>query len=538
MAESDAQYRKRRAKEDAQAIEMGKLMHKSDMASKPLNLRRIDSMSPVEKVSVSVGVPSGMLNQDKSVKQIDRLIHGARMVGDPEYAKMFEARPIADIKRASPSIGLNTIQKVAMPMGNEFAMSDMDRLLGVKKTILGSKMAKDAQEDFKKLVPNDIRRTEDSPLPGDQVPAMLEPGEYVLNRNAVKAIGKEELDRINNKIKPRFSDKIKKKVKDVGMSLQVGANRDMYKQYIQSGGFIERAKALLNKGAEEGEEVFAKGRAMGGKALDFLNKAKNRYGGDALQASRTMNIMEGATDSEGNPISIEQAKLMRDKYGLGKRDYAMGAGAFGKALKDDVTQAGKTGAGLISMGLKKGKEALQKGADYMAEGDREKNALKFGGQIFKELAALQGFGEGGDFEQFKPKKDMEVVGSSSSEFDVDSDEMDELRQEAPGVALPESEEMEEFREENPYIARPETQEASETPLEDITDPLGLGSSVGMSNEEPVGPTYEEEQQGFAESSGRNPYRMIGTGNKGYQLGGHVSMDGFIQQAFRNVYGRN
>lgn len=106
---------------------------------------------------------------------------------------MFEARPIADIKRASPSIGLNTIQKVAMPMGNEFAMSDMNRLLGVKKTILGSKMAKDAQEDFKKLVPDDIRRAEDSPLPGDQVPAMLEPGEYVLNRNAVKAIGKKNL---------------------------------------------------------------------------------------------------------------------------------------------------------------------------------------------------------------------------------------------------------------------------------------------------------------------------------------------------------
>tara|TARA_R100000805_G_scaffold18910_1_gene25912 strand:+ start:276 stop:1889 length:1614 start_codon:yes stop_codon:yes gene_type:complete len=537
LAESDAQFRKRRAKEDAQAIKMGKLMYQKDLASKPLSLRRIDSMSPIEKVSVSVGVPSGMLNQDRSVKQIDRLIHGARMVGDPEYAKMFEARPIADIKRASPSIGLNTIQKVAMPMGNEFAMSDMDRLLGVKKTIVNSKLAKNIKEDFDKLVPDDIRRAEDSPLPGDQVPAMLEPGEYVLNRNAVKAIGKKELDRINNKIKPRFSDKVKKKMKDVGMSLQVGANRDMYEQYIQTGGFIERAKALLNKGAEEGEEVFAKGRAMGGKALDFLNKAKKRYGGDALQASRTMDIMEGATDSEGNPISIEQAKLMRDKYGLGKRDFGMGVGAFSKALKDDVTKAGKTGAGLISMGLKKGKEALEKGADFMAEGDREKNALKFGGQIFKELAALQGFGDGGDFEQFRPKKDMEVVGSSEDEVDVDSEEMDELRQEAPGVVLPESEEMEEFREENPYIARPETQEMSDTPLEDITDPLGLSGSVGMSNEIPLQQTLSEQEQN-AVALGRNPYRMSGTGIKGYQLGGQVSMDGFIQQAFRNVYGRN
>lgn len=173
----------------------------------------------------------------------------------------------------------------------------------------------------------------------------------------------------------------------------------------------------------------------------------------------------------------------------------------------------------------------------MAEGDREKNALRFGGQIFKELAALQGFGEGGDFEQFRPKKDMEVVGSSSSEVDVDSEEMDELRQEAPGVALPQSEEMEEFREENPYIARPESMEMSDTPLEDITDPLGLSGSIGMSNEEPLEQTFDEQEEN-AEALGRNPYRMSGTGMKGYQLGGHISMDGFIQQAFRNVYGRN
>ena len=45
-----------------------------------------------------------------------------------------------------------------------------------------------------------------SPLPGDTVDAKLEPGEYVLNRNAVNAIGKDKLDKINNEVEPRFDD--------------------------------------------------------------------------------------------------------------------------------------------------------------------------------------------------------------------------------------------------------------------------------------------------------------------------------------------
>jgi len=45
-----------------------------------------------------------------------------------------------------------------------------------------------------------------SPYPGDIIDAKLEPGEYVLNRNAVNAIGEEKLDELNNKIAPRFQD--------------------------------------------------------------------------------------------------------------------------------------------------------------------------------------------------------------------------------------------------------------------------------------------------------------------------------------------
>jgi hypothetical protein len=45
-----------------------------------------------------------------------------------------------------------------------------------------------------------------SPYPGDIVDAKLEPGEYVLNRNAVKAIGKENLNMLNHEMAPRFSE--------------------------------------------------------------------------------------------------------------------------------------------------------------------------------------------------------------------------------------------------------------------------------------------------------------------------------------------
>ena len=45
-----------------------------------------------------------------------------------------------------------------------------------------------------------------SPYPGDIIDAKLEPGEYVLNRNAVKAIGEKKLDKLNNEIAPRFNE--------------------------------------------------------------------------------------------------------------------------------------------------------------------------------------------------------------------------------------------------------------------------------------------------------------------------------------------
>ena len=44
-----------------------------------------------------------------------------------------------------------------------------------------------------------------SPYPGDIVDARLEPGEFVLNRNAVDYIGEENLKQINDEVAPRFA---------------------------------------------------------------------------------------------------------------------------------------------------------------------------------------------------------------------------------------------------------------------------------------------------------------------------------------------
>ena len=41
----------------------------------------------------------------------------------------------------------------------------------------------------------------------DTILSLLEPGEYVLNRNAVDKIGKKALDKINYKEAPRFPSK-------------------------------------------------------------------------------------------------------------------------------------------------------------------------------------------------------------------------------------------------------------------------------------------------------------------------------------------
>ena len=577
LAESDAQYRKRREREDAQAVALGKKMALVDEAQalsggfgSMKNIRMQPMSNNIELVPVGNGIPSGILNQERTGKQIDRLIHGARMMGDPEYAKKFMPGPMPELKRA----GMDKFmpEAVDMPTGDMFSSDDMKRYTGMMNTLsktdfyqaqplqdrpnFTSKKRQSALDALKEGmmkakmqqkmdVPMEIRRAEDSPLPGDVVDAKLEPGEYVLNRNAVKAIGKKQLDKINNKIKPRFSDKIKKKVKDLPRSISLGARREDWQKYMQTGGPIEEIDLTgmedqMGFGenpyadAEElGEQTIQKGVEFGkklyGGAKDLLGKAYNRFGGDAIKASKAMNLQadlnsEWAGGVDGEPFlgqkefedsNLEMAKMMRDEMGLGKADYGMAAGQFGQQVVDDLQAglgAGVAGAGAIANKARelygkasdKYQEFKPKAKEYLESEKFQKHASKglgMAGEFFKEMAAMRGFGEGGDFDQFKPKA-LKKVGEEETKEIPDTIKRPNYSTDPEVVAKEQKEQeaIEELRVTNPYIARPESMEP-ET-LEDITNPLG--GITGM----------------------------------GGQEGGYVTMQGFIKQSLENMYGRN
>ena len=88
-----------------------------------------------------------------------------------------------------------------------------------------------------------------SPFPGDVVDAKLEPGEYVLNRNAVDAIGEDKLNKLNNEIAPRFQEG--------GMNFGPFKNEKAYKSN----------KRMQKKKAKNDKQI-AKLRAMRLKQMD------------------------------------------------------------------------------------------------------------------------------------------------------------------------------------------------------------------------------------------------------------------------------
>ena len=81
--------------------------------------------------------------------------------------------------------------------------------------------------------------------PGDSILALLEPGEYVLNRNAVNEIGKENLDELNYEDAPRFDMSQRGEV----MMAQTGGMLGDMMGY-QTGGTLPESY-LVNKGPQK-----------------------------------------------------------------------------------------------------------------------------------------------------------------------------------------------------------------------------------------------------------------------------------------------
>ena len=86
--------------------------------------------------------------------------------------------------------------------------------------------------------------------PGDSILALLEPGEYVLNRNAVDDIGEEKLDEINFEDSPRF-DMSQRSNFQVGgmlgdmMGYQTGGR--LPESYLVSEGPIKQKKGYFSR---------------------------------------------------------------------------------------------------------------------------------------------------------------------------------------------------------------------------------------------------------------------------------------------------
>ena len=353
-----------------------------------------------------------------------------------------------------------------------------------------------------------------SPLPGDIVDAKLEPGEYVLNRNAVNAIGKETLDKINNKIAPRFSNK------------------------YQEGGNVMTREDYINQAENLGEQTFEKAgqfaRNIYGGAKDLLKGAYDRFGGEAYRASKTKNLMaemdmnntfddrdmDASVADELDASNLEMAKMLRDEFGAGEGDLAMAYGQGKQRLKDDIeTGVGALvgGAGMMGRALqntyagakdrfqdfKKNthaylsddsgyEEDFSKVLSGEAKGSnmqRVGKSASFLGSMFDQLASFQGFGEGADMGKYSRQKKLTDV------------QVDTANENKP---MPENDVLQANYDEALEKARIMKEKGYELP-ESLLE---------------------------AEANQIGPRKKDGS----FQLGGHINMDGFIQQAFRNVYG--
>jgi len=124
-----------------------------------------------------------------------------------------------------------------------------------------------------------------------------------------------------------------------------------------------------------GEQTVDAVKDFGQKAYqgagNFLKKAHGRFGGDAWKASKAMNI-EADLNADGYKASNKElAMKMRDEFGEGQGDWEMAKGQGKQRLKDDfetVLGAGVAGVGAAgTYAWDKGKKAVRVGRDWISD---------------------------------------------------------------------------------------------------------------------------------------------------------------------------
>lgn len=301
-----------------------------------------------------------------------------------------------------------------------------------------------------------------------------------------------------------------------------------------------KGKGLMDQSLDKiGEGIMSRAQisALGG-AKGIAEGAKNRYG-RGFTSGKNQAMEEIASkmqwgdknwDDMSREEQIEASKQVRatgvgmDKYQKA-RMYGRGLTQAGSQIGQDLVTGAKGvvgGIGLGAAGLYKGAGALYEGAGNLYEGAKKwyqddtghadyddvlsgkaegSNRQKVGkglsmfGTALRQMSALQGFDPGDGFGQYRDKGDDDP----GRFLDADEEDTDLVKTEEEPVTEPEKEE------------------------EVTIEQLGLS--------QPKGPRpVEDSPQKVYNKKARNEHFYI----TGYQEGGHISLDSFIRQSWRNM----
>ena len=155
---------------------------------------------------------------------------------------------------------------------------------------------------------------------GDLNPAKLEDGEYVLNRNAVKAIGKDWLDWVNNQEHPRFENS---KGYQMGgfQDPQVGAGsaQIVKPKTLNFSGYDKLGKGISSTGEEEEEKqqggfisYMQEGGSSDDKYLDYMPES-SREGARQRDVARESDIYSMDARAKLDQFEFDMRDLETDR---------------------------------------------------------------------------------------------------------------------------------------------------------------------------------------------------------------------------------
>ena len=247
----------------------------------------------------------------------------------------------------------------------------------------------------------------------DTILSLLEPGEYVLNRNAVKKLGKKVLDEINYEEAPRFPNK--SILKDYFNE----SNQNSIPKFRRGG--LAWDDDYEGGGGSGGGSGTSTGGSAGG-STNYSGSGNVSYGGyeSDLPSLEGLYEMYGITPNAANRKRFKEYDPSRE--GVFREDYnialdsAMGkaSGAMGDMYEQTAGAGSFSGSGAAEKALKQSRSSLMK--DYLSSQKQAKSGL------FK---AVRGEREGWLKEQGKMLSDLQGVEGT---IDTDLEGLPDLKE--------------------------------------------------------------------------------------------------------------